>query len=127
MLFVSYTTNNENNSNEAMTINFFKNEDWAIKYCTILIIINANKANNKTRPVVGPNWILLIISASPNINIVTKMLAVPTKALLITLGSNPDFLNAKITPKEAEKRENNINFNPNLCECVRWHGQELCH
>ena len=39
------------------------------------------------------------------------MLAVPTKALLITLGSNPDFLNAKITPKEAEKRENNINFN----------------
>ena len=39
------------------------------------------------------------------------MLAVPTSALLITLGSNPTFLNAKIIPKAAEKRENNINFN----------------
>jgi L-ascorbate metabolism protein UlaG (beta-lactamase superfamily) len=40
-----------------------------------------------------------------------ELLAVPTSALLTTLGSNPDFLYPKITPKAAEKRENNINFN----------------
>ena len=44
-------------------------------------------------------------------NIETKILAVPINAVLITLGSNPDFLYPKIIPKAAEKREKNINFN----------------
>ena len=76
----------------------------------MLIIINANKAKNKMSAVIKPNLIPLIISATPNTNMVTKILAVPTSALLITPLSNPYFLYAKRIPKAAEKRENNINF-----------------
>lgn len=74
--------------------------------------INKNKrAKNKPRPNLKPNLIPLTINATPNANIATKILPVPTKALLIMLGSTPDFLYPKITPKAPEKRENNINFN----------------
>ena len=53
------------------------------------------------------------------------MLAVPTKALLITLGSNPYFLNAKITPKAVEKRENNTNFKKKPKKGSKW-GNNRC-
>ena len=77
----------------------------------MLIIVKNNKAKNKPSPNIKPNLIPLAINATPNVNIRTNILAVPTKALLTIFGSNPDFLYPKITPKAVEKRENNTNFN----------------
>ena len=102
---------NENTINEPITSIFLRSEDLAIKNWTIVTITKNNKAKNKPRPNLKPNLIPLAINASPKANIVTKMLAVPTKALLTIPGSTPDFLYPKITPNAIEKRENNINFN----------------
>ena len=102
---------NENISNEPITIIFFNNEDSTIKILTMLIISNNNKAKSKAKPNLKPNLIPLAINATPKANIVTKMLAVPTKALLTIPGSIPDFLYPKITPRVVEKSENIINFN----------------
>ena len=77
-----------------------------------MLIINKNKrAKNKPSPNVKPNLIPLAINATPKANMKTKILPVPTKALLTIFGSTPDFLYPKIIPKAQEKRENNTNFN----------------